>query len=158
MKRLYVKNDPVGAFRSRLRECENGCIEYTGGRTSAGYGHAWNGSGLIYAHRFSLELIIGPIPKEILVLHDCDNPPCCNPAHLFMGDDAENAADKCRKGRIPSGEKSPKAKLTDAQCEEIRKRYVLGMGRILAREYGVASNLITRIAQRTHRAPKTDPQ
>jgi hypothetical protein len=95
------------------------------------------------AHRFGWELLHGPIEDGLGVLHTCDNPPCQNPSHWFLGTNADNMADMKAKGRGTgpgSGEKHPRAKLTNRQVAEARARFTGERGQIsaLAREYGIA--------------------
>jgi hypothetical protein len=73
------------------------CWEWRGNRNNRGYGKL----GKIYAHRVAYELASGPIPSGLEVMHSCDNPPCCNPAHLSVGTHADNMQDMARKGRHP---------------------------------------------------------
>jgi hypothetical protein len=82
-------------LRSRLVEDPTtGCHVWTSTLATGGYGRV-----LVSAHRLAWELAHGPIPDGLLVLHRCDNPPCCNPEHLFLGTVADNMADKTAKGR-----------------------------------------------------------
>jgi hypothetical protein len=90
----------------------------------------------------------GAIPQGMMVLHECDNPPCCNPDHLFLGTQTDNMRDMVNKGRRPStvGENHPRAKLTDEQAREIRgvpRTY--GSEARLAAQYGVSRYCISKI-------------
>lgn len=75
------------------------CWLWLGTKTEDGYGQMWNGRRSRIAHRIAYELEFGEIPPGLLVCHRCDNPPCCNPAHLFLGTVMDNALDMIAKGR-----------------------------------------------------------
>lgn len=86
-------------FWARVNRSPDGCWEWQGGRTAAGYGIFSGTHGRRYAHRFSWELHHEAIPQGMLVCHQCDNPPCVRPDHLFLGSHADNAQDREAKGR-----------------------------------------------------------
>lgn len=83
------------------------CWQWKNCCASTGYG-VFNRRGTLYAaHRVAWILTHGPIPKDgpgyhgWCVCHTCDNPPCCNPAHLFLGGQNDNLQDAARKGHMP---------------------------------------------------------
>jgi hypothetical protein len=83
----------------------SGCWEWTGGRYPRGYGYLRNfefgdAGGRCLAHRWAWGVERGAIPKGMVVMHACDNPPCVNPAHLRLGTQADNYRDAMMKGRI----------------------------------------------------------
>jgi hypothetical protein len=80
-------------------------------------------------HRVSWMFHVGPIPSFLFVLHKCDNPPCCNPAHLFLGTKGDNWRDCLSKGRAnnPVGERSHLSRLKAYQVLEIREMRKAGI-------------------------------
>lgn len=84
-------------------------------------GKSWNAS------RLAWFLINGEIPDGLIICHKCDNPPCCNPNHLFLGTFQDNVDDRERKGRNKTphclGEDHGGHKLTESDVREIRKLY-----------------------------------
>lgn len=78
---------------------DRGCWEWFGGASADGYGRFTHKGRKLLAHRVSWEVHSGSIPRGMLVLHRCDNPPCVNPSHLFLGTHKDNAQDRERKGR-----------------------------------------------------------
>lgn len=164
-KQGHMLNLPRGQVAlGKTQKMSNGCLEYQGGRTSDGYGIV-HGNGRVHmAHRAVYEFLVGPIPHGMSVCHKCDNPPCVNVEHLFIGTHRENMADMARKGRAsrtasPLGEAGPNARLTEAMVREIRTYYdnyhvpgykssKRGALDALARKYGVNSVQISRIVKR----------
>ena len=98
------------------------------------------------AHRVSWELTHGPIPDGLIVCHKCDNPPCVNPDHLFLGTHKDNSQDMARKGKSQYGRKNTKAKLTDADVVAIRASDK--SGNQIAKDYGIWPSQVSHIRLR----------
>lgn len=94
------KRSTPETFWRRVRQDADRCWEFMGALTAAGYGLVGYQGRLVYAHRLAYELAVGPIPDGLRILHTCDNPPCCNPAHLRAGTAADNSRDMVAKGRM----------------------------------------------------------
>lgn len=94
------------------------------------------------AHRVSYILTYGELPAGMIVCHKCDNPPCVNPAHLFLGTYKTNTRDGVRKGRLGK-------KLTPEQAQSIRNLGDAGVPRKeLALAFGVAEGTISKVVTR----------
>lgn len=130
------------------------CWMWTGTRRPDGYGVvgiASKATGLIRVHRAVWLLENGPIPDGLFACHRCDNPQCCNPAHIFLGTAGDNARDKEAKGRgspppVRRGLANNKAKLAPWQIEEIMTSTRSGAD--LAREFGVIRGSVNQIRKR----------
>jgi hypothetical protein len=101
------------------------------------------------AHRVAFELFHRPLLGRELVCHRCDNPPCCNPHHLFAGTHLDNTHDCISKGRMRKerGVDRYNAKLTEDQVRAIRKSYIPRIVGVdaLAREFPVSRSMIYSI-------------
>lgn len=129
------------------------CWPWAGTLSPRGYGVICDENNRqFFAHRLAYERTHGPIPKGQNVCHRCDNPPCCNPAHLFVGSHADNTADMIRKGRTPvigkRGAASPKAKLTEANVRTIRSLYPQMSQQAIADRFGMNQTVISDIVRR----------
>jgi hypothetical protein len=127
------------------------CLIWFGQKCPKGYGRLRLEGKMQRAHRLMYQIKHGPIADGQVVRHSCDTPSCINPNHLSLGTQADNVHDMCDRGRTnrPKGEQHPKAKLTDSQVAEIRRRYVPGAygkgAHCLAKEFGVSKQGIQAI-------------
>ncbi len=132
---------------SRVESQIGGCWFWTGYRTRQGYGIIGvAGRKNEGAHRVSYRLFVGDIPLSLSVCHHCDNPSCVNPAHLFVGTNRDNVADRERKGRQfyrKLGAHNGRARLTSAQVVAIhddpRKQDDIALA------FGVSQSTVHRI-------------
>ena len=139
----------------------DGCWIWVASVDRRGYGRIQGGgrrAGVLGAHRASWIIHFGAIPDGLHVLHHCDNPPCVNPAHLFLGTPKDNVADMRAKGRyvgnpdgkgIKRGAGSPNAKVTEGDVVAIRAERERGVPvAALSERYGVSRSLVSEIANR----------
>lgn len=165
--RFWAKVDRNGPTMPHM---DSPCWEWTAFRLKEGYGRFGLSDGKIHlAHRIAFVLAAEVFPEgKANCLHRCDNPPCCNPDHLFAGDGKDNTTDMMSKGRgisrcgdasgsrlhpekRPRGESHKSAKLTNAQCAFIKSSPL--SGRALGRELGVSGEQINRIRRGASRSP-----
>ncbi|MCZ2077896.1 MAG: HNH endonuclease [Bryobacterales bacterium] len=139
------------------------------GRDSDGYGKFSFQQATYRTHRVAYYLHYGIDPADQLVCHSCDNPQCCNPYHLFLGDNQKNIVDARDKGRlnprkgdqhglrlhpesVNRGEAVPTSVLTDDDVREIRRLYAADRWtqQRLADHFGVKRGTISQIIRGNH--------
>lgn len=95
------------------------CWDWRGARIKFGYGHFTLGGKSVKSHRLAYEWLGGTPISGHHVLHRCDNPPCCNPGHLFLGTPLDNSRDMVSKGRAYGGSRHHRTRLSDADIATI---------------------------------------
>jgi hypothetical protein len=122
------------------------CWEWMGARTN-NKGEIWWKGKVLLTHRASWEVHRGPIPKDMLVAHRCDNPPCCNPDHLFIASQKDNIRDCIAKDRRAPGSSFGNRRLTEEQVGQIR--YLLAEGKysqcLISEMFSVTQTAISAI-------------
>ncbi len=149
--RFWSKIRKDGPIPTRFPEL-GPCWLWTAANTSNGYGRirvGGRGGPQMRAHRLAWELTNGPIgDSSIFVMHKCDNPPCCNPAHLSLGTHAENMADCSVKGRTKEqrGSNHALTKLTEYDVIEMRAAWLRGEKLIdIAAKFGIRKSTASYI-------------
>jgi hypothetical protein len=138
-------------FHSKVApEALTGCWIWIGAVKELGYGVIGLGTreqGTAKAHRVAYQLYKGQIPDGLNVLHECDNPSCVNPAHLYAGTLSDNMRDCVKRKRLVTpnnrGERSTTRVLTKSQVDIIRTKQKTG--RAYAADFGVSKSTVFAI-------------
>lgn len=115
------------------------CKLWDGPKFKDGYGRM----GLKLAHRVVFAAANGPIPKNLIVRHSCDNKLCINLSHLSLGTQADNVNDKVLRNRQAKGTQANKSKLTNSDVLAIKSS--LKSQVTLGQQFGVTQSMISRI-------------
>jgi hypothetical protein len=142
-------------FFAKIVKNSDGCWYWIAHRDSGGYGNFRMNGRLEKAHRASWMIHSGEISKGIEVCHKCDNPPCVNPEHLFLGTPKENMQDCIAKKRFMSpariaaqtrGSDRYNAKLNEDQVREVHAMFARGISKAkIARHFGVSYSCTNNI-------------
>jgi hypothetical protein len=137
----------VRRFWSKVGQpTSRGCREWMAYRGRSGYGRFRGWPSTTLAHRIAYEISNEvTVPRTLKVLHACDNPPCCEPLHLFIGTQADNIRDMVAKGRT---NRNWTTTLTEADVKEIRRLSPFFTRQWIASRWGVSAATISRICTR----------
>jgi len=128
----------------------DGCVVWPFATDRDGYGRIRVGRYTNLAHRQMWTELFGE--PDLCVLHRCDNRPCVNPRHLFLGTNQENTADRVAKKRSVHGTSHPQCKITPEIVAQIREEYVFGSRTYgtfaLARKYNLHQTTVWDIVNR----------
>lgn len=138
------------AFVSGIRVGAKGdCWEKEGHRDKNGYTSVSVGNRIVKSHRLVLSSILNRSLGQCFACHSCDNPPCCNPHHLWEGTPGENMDDKTAKGRGSFGEAVNTAKLSEEDVSNILRRAARGEMQLhIATSYNVSPGAVSCIVKR----------
>lgn len=118
----------------------SGCWEWQGSKNNEGYGQVSYQGKIHLVHRLTYELIIGRIESDMYVCHKCDNPKCCNPAHLFIGTPRDNQIDCRLKNRNPT------SKINYNNALKIKRLFNDGYSRKeISQQYSISYQQVCRI-------------
>ena len=137
-------------FWLKVKIIDNGCWEWVGALTGAGYGAIEDKGKYWLTHRLSWEIHNHKsIPDGMSICHQCDNPACVNPSHLFLATHSENMKDKAKKGRSKGahlGDEHPFSKLDEQQVKEIKTLLASKVKqRLISKTYGISPSAVSDI-------------
>jgi HNH endonuclease len=139
-KKQTLADWPQIIARHALLDSMTGCIEWQAGTSPKGYGMVSVSGVYAQAHRFAYAAANGRIPAGMHVLHKCDNRKCCNPAHLYIGTNDQNIADKIARDRAGK-------KLNKQKALEVLDMVAAGISQNeIARRVGIHQCNVSRIA------------
>lgn len=143
-RKLMAYEDIERRFWEKVdAESGDNCREYRGYKLSAGYGMFYDGDKTAGAHRFAWELINGPIPAGMSVLHKCDNPSCCNPNHLYLGTQSDNISDRAKRNSTNQGGQT---KFYEGEIWLIRKlKIIIGKTSIGKPKYKFSTRYVAKM-------------
>lgn len=133
----------VERFNAKIIKTD-GCWLWKGANRK-GYGIIKIGRKGFLSTRVMVFLTSGVDPGDKIVLHSCDNPPCCRPDHLRIGTHLDNARDAKSRGRNNWGERNHFAKLSSADVLAIRREVTTKSREELCQQYSVSPRNLRRI-------------
>lgn len=146
-ERFWAKVDTSGDCWVWTANCLK---DKDGNRRYGLIGAGRRGEGMLYAHRVSWTLHKGAIPKNMKVLHKCDNPQCVNPDHLFIGTQLDNVRDMHEKGRAgktgPKPGSGAKVNLSSSEIAQLRLDAATHTNKQLGEKYGIGAGAARNIA------------